>query len=766
MKRLYVMCVILTFACLVAYANDTNPANALSDTQLQKLQEKQAPMLQQVPVPMAGLDVGGDSIDVCTVIPGLPYQDNGNTCQYLDNYDEVCPYNNPGAPDVVYCYTPQVDTCVDISLCNSITNYDTKLYVYEGSTATLLACNDDACATDSFPAPYVSELVGLQLTANTTYYIVVDGYGPSDCGTYDLTVVGVPCPPPPPPPLPCPAKTIYGQSPHSPNDGWTAGVSDLRTGSGLGTLLRYDNFSGVNGPIMDLHWWGLSLAYPWAACDEDPMTFLIHFYQDAAGMPGTVVSTYTVTVNRMTTDSLYAGFPLYEWGTTLVPAVNLSNGWVSIQGTSVGTPVDCWFLWMSSAFGDGTSLLEDDTGLITTELFDLSLCLTGIEEEEWDLGDIDTCNYPTLVCNPSHDLSDIAWLGPLIDGESTPNQFDMDLFDDGVIYHNLPWMPCTIQMVDVIVTGGVNYMIFEQMGGHLYLNGWKDGNLDFDFADTLCLPTCFADEWIVQDAMVWPGLWTFQFMDPGVLNMGHYDGVFRWRLTSQPIGRQGFGLVDNTICPNMVYGTFAHDSVGEVEDYVIPYGQLPVELVSFDATAGDGRVLLNWSTASETDNDYFLLYRRVAGSTVFNTHAQIEGSGTSTTQRDYSYTDNACVNGITYEYRLADVDINGLETVHEMIVEATPFAGAEVPTEYALHQNWPNPFNATTMFRFDIREAGQVTLKIFDLMGREVATLVNEERAAGFHTISWDASELATGIYFYRLEVNGFTDVKKMLFLK
>ncbi len=70
------------------------------------------------------------------------------------------------------------------------------------------------------------------------------------------------------------------------------------------------------------------------------------------------------------------------------------------------------------------------------------------------------------------------------------------------------------------------------------------------------------------------------------------------------------------------------------------------------------------------------------------------------------------------------------------------------------------------MFRFDIKEAGQVTLRIFDLMGREVATLVNDERSAGFHTISWDASDIATGIYFYRLEANGFTDVKKMLFLK
>ena len=388
--------------------------------------------------------------------------------------------------------------------------------------------------------------------------------------------------------------------------------------------------------------------------------------------------------------------------------------------------------------------------------------------EEMDMGDLWACDYPTLLCNPSHDLSNIAWLGQGITGEPAPNILDLDPMDDGVVYHLLPWMPCTMQAVTVTVTGGINYAMFEYMGGHLYLNGWKDGNLDFDFCDTLCIdPTGVGvDEWIVQDVMVWPGVFNFNFLDPGVLNMGHYDGVFRWRLTSQPIGRQGFGLIDTTHCPNMVCGTFAHDTVGEVEDYVIPFGQLPVELVSFEATPGDGRVTLNWSTASETDNDHFVLYRRVAGSTVFDRYTQIDGSGTTTTQRDYTYIDNAVVNGVTYEYQLADVDINGVETVHEMIVEATPFAGAEVPTEYALHQNYPNPFNSTTMFRFDIKETGQVTLRIFDLMGREVATLVNDERSAGFHTISWDASELATGIYFYRLEVNGFTDVKKMLFLK
>ncbi|MBU0617029.1 MAG: hypothetical protein KKI02_04880 [Planctomycetes bacterium] len=139
---------------------------------------------------------GGDTCAEATVIPSLPFSDTGTTNSFADDYEEVCPYNAPGSEDVVYSYTPTMDVCVDISLCDG-SAYDTKLYVYENECQVPddgqepFACNDDACTSPFFPDPYVSRLATLQLFAGNTYYIVVDGYG-GESGNYVLDVTECP----------------------------------------------------------------------------------------------------------------------------------------------------------------------------------------------------------------------------------------------------------------------------------------------------------------------------------------------------------------------------------------------------------------------------------------------------------------------------------------------------------------------------------------------------------------------------------------------
>jgi len=81
-----------------------------------------------------------------------------------------------------------------------------------------------------------------------------------------------------------------------------------------------------------------------------------------------------------------------------------------------------------------------------------------------------------------------------------------------------------------------------------------------------------------------------------------------------------------------------------------------------------------------------------------------------------------------------------------------------VPKQFALHQNYPNPFNPTTNIGFDVKDLGFVTLKIFDLLGREVTTLINEEKPAGSYQVQWNAEGFVSGIYFYRLQVNPVSD--------
>jgi hypothetical protein len=150
-------------------------------------------MLPENPDPVRApgnpLDQGGETCASATVIPGLPFTGSGTTAGYANDYDYACPYAYSVAPDVVYSYTPWVDEFATFSLCLGPTVYDTKLYIYAGACVNPpIACNDDACSSPQF-ANYVSRLDCVPLTAGTTYYVIVDGYG-SEFGNYTLDIFG------------------------------------------------------------------------------------------------------------------------------------------------------------------------------------------------------------------------------------------------------------------------------------------------------------------------------------------------------------------------------------------------------------------------------------------------------------------------------------------------------------------------------------------------------------------------------------------------
>jgi hypothetical protein len=144
--------------------------------------------------------------------------------------------------------------------------------------------------------------------------------------------------------------------------------------------------------------------------------------------------------------------------------------------------------------------------------------------------------------------------------------------------------------------------------------------------------------------------------------------------------------------------------------------------------------------------------------------AQVDGSGSSQTAINYEYTDQAVVNGVTYTYRLISHDING--TVHEYDLTAQATPEAPMPVEYALHQNYPNPFNPTTTLSFDLLESGFASLKVYNLLGQEVVTVVNGMMEHGSHIAVFDAADLPSGVYIYRLEAGDFVSQKKMMLMK
>ncbi|MGB2986771.1 MAG: hypothetical protein WBE26_12930, partial [Phycisphaerae bacterium] len=168
----------------------------------------------------------------------------------------------------------------------------------------------------------------------------------------------------------CPPDSLFEQPVQT--SGWSAGVSEQSLG-----WLRYESFSGVVEPICDIHWWGIDLAWDgdWVECTENPMPFEIRFYQDAGGLPGAEVCSYTATV---TGDFVMVtgGRDLWEYDVEFDDCCDLTDGWVSIQG---GGDPDCYFLWMSSDVGDASNCFDDGIAIQCgppDHGYDLSLCLT------------------------------------------------------------------------------------------------------------------------------------------------------------------------------------------------------------------------------------------------------------------------------------------------------------------------------------------------------------------------------------------------------
>lgn len=193
-------------------------------------------------------------------------------------------------------------------------------------------------------------------------------------------------------------------------------------------------------------------------------------------------------------------------------------------------------------------------------------------------------------------------------------------------------------------------------------------------------------------------------------------------------------------------------------------GIVPVELTSFSASVNETDVTLNWVTASETNNQGFEIERNSGNG--FESIGFVPGYGTTTELRSYSFTDAGLSEG-TYTYRLKQVDFNGLYEYSEVVEVEVPAA----PAVFALDQNYPNPFNPSTKITFRLAVDSKVSLKVFDILGQEVATLVNTNLVAGAHNVNFDASALNSGVYFYRIEATGvdganFIDVKKMILTK
>ena len=222
--------------------------------------------------------------------------------------------------------------------------------------------------------------------------------------------------------------------------------------------------------------------------------------------------------------------------------------------------------------------------------------------------------------------------------------------------------------------------------------------------------------------------------------------------------------------PEWAISICANDYIAAVSDtydgiYIYDISNLiPVELSGFNSFVDGDKVYLNWITSTETNNLGFEIQRcqnsDYGESSGWGKIGFVEGNGTTTKTQTYSFTDTGLKTG-SYSYRLKQIDFDGS-------FEYSQILKVEIgkPEKFVLSQNYPNPFNPTTSIKISIPTETNVKLSIFNLLGEKVKEIKNEIMKPGNYEIEFNASDLASGIYFYSIKAGGFVDTKKMLLVR
>jgi hypothetical protein len=197
-------------------------------------------------------------------------------------------------------------------------------------------------------------------------------------------------------------------------------------------------------------------------------------------------------------------------------------------------------------------------------------------------------------------------------------------------------------------------------------------------------------------------------------------------------------------------------------------GPLPVELLSFTYSARKNSITLKWRTAFEMNNSGFDIERGAVtkiGVEQWHKTGFVRGSGTTNEPMQYSFEDRK-INTGTYRYRLKQRDYNGSYEYFELGQDVK----VEPPVSFSMGQNYPNPSNPKSKIDYEIPVYGRVTIKLYNMLGQGVLSIVNEIKDAGYYTLEFDGTSLASGVYFYRITVDGsgmnFTKTLKMVLVK
>jgi len=291
--------------------------------------------------------------------------------------------------------------------------------------------------------------------------------------------------------------------------------------------------------------------------------------------------------------------------------------------------------------------------------------------------------------------------------------------------------------------------MYDQLNGNAKMYDFATGTV----LNTFTLNLQHDLSWPRGNILAYSGTYLLTYAHPVVYAYSPTDGSFisACTLGSQPSSNEW------SICYTNGYFMVA-DASNIWYVWTIDQG-VPVELASFSANVINNEVELSWITATETNNQGFDIQRK-SDNGEFSSIGYINGAGTTTETQAYSYIDKNLSAG-NYVYRLKQIDFDGtFKYSNEVSVEVANL------TTFALEQNYPNPFNPSTTIKYSLPENSFVKLAVFNLLGEEVATLVNETKESGAYSLSFDASGLPSGTYIYQLQAGSSIQSMKMILLK
>ncbi|MDH3268073.1 MAG: T9SS type A sorting domain-containing protein [Ignavibacteria bacterium] len=520
--------------------------------------------------------------------------------------------------------------------------------------------------------------------------------------------------------------------------------------------------------------------------------FNIFFYSDAAGIPGTEV------YSEMSAPYVFDGVSLFTI-TMVTPAVlPAGDYWVSVQCRMDFSPGGQWyFQQVNGAFGNVAQFQNPldgfGSGCLTWASIQTCIAAIGTDQSFALLGTAGgggsgfpellyyifdenagttTANFasPGAGNNPADLTGTTTW--------ATPGQFGSAIIGDaatnGGVVTGYNWDrgagDWTISMWLEIPTdpSGSAFYLFGD-GGSTSFRCFHNG---IALPDNLVLRGGGLTDCIVTGIGPAPTVVTFVYNSAVPEIVAYKNGVlfsnFPQTALNMPVGTGfkvgGYGgsaTMKGKMDEFRLYDR-ALDAAEVADTWNISI--VPVELTSFTASVSENNVKLLWETASEINNSGFNVERKSANSD-YSTVGFVPGFGTTTEPKSYAFSDNNLRTGV-YTYRLKQIDFDGtFEYSSEAQVEVV------APAEFSLDQNYPNPFNPSTKITFSLAVNSKVSLKVFDVLGQEVASLVNQDLTAGVHNYDFNAIDFNSGVYFYRIEANGidgtnFTNVKKMILLK